>query len=196
MLCSVVNLTCFHSLCNFSLIINLWFIDKLLFCFVDRISPICLPVNGEMRTRSFVNDNPFIAGWGRTSENGPRSTILLQGQVTVITNADCKEKIRKTGALRKEYQFDTYVICAGLAAGGVDACNGDSGGPLMLPVHENGSFPFYQIGIVSYGIGCARLNSPGVYTNIQQYANWIKFYLRKPLLSPFELSQSPSQSQE
>lgn len=93
--------------------------------YTDRISPICLPINGEMRTRSFVKANPFIAGWGRTSETGPRSTVLLQGQVTVITNAECRLKIQKTGALRKDYQFDTFVMCAGSA--GIDACNGDSG---------------------------------------------------------------------
>lgn len=147
--------------------------------FADRIFPVCLPINGELRTRSFVKDNPFIAGWGRISEDGPRSSVLLHAQVTVIKNDDCREKIRKTGALKKEYQFDKYVLCAGLEAGGVDACNGDSGGPLMLPIHQNGSFPFYQIGVVSYGIGCGRLSSPGVYTSVQFYANWIKFLLRK-----------------
>lgn len=130
-----------------------------------------------MRTHNFVGQTPFIAGWGRIREDGPRSTLLLHGQVTVVPNNICKEKIRKTGALKKEYQFDKYVMCAGHP--GTDACNGDSGGPLMLPVHENGSFPFYQIGIISYGIGCANPHTPGVYANIQHFANWIKFYLRK-----------------
>lgn len=49
-----------------------------------------------------------------------------------------------------------------------------SGGPLMLPIHENGRFPFYQIGIVSYGIGCGRPNVPGVYANVSYYHDWIE----------------------
>ena len=34
---------------------------------------------------------------------------------------------------------------------GRDSCNGDSGGPLV--VRKGPNEPFYQIGIVSYGIG-------------------------------------------
>lgn len=136
-----------------------------------------MPTSYELRKRSFLNEHPYIAGWGRTSEDGPRSSLLLHGQVNVITNSDCKEKIRLKGAVRKEYQFDTYVMCA--EASGIDACNGDSGGPLMLSINQNGTSAFHQIGIVSYGIGCARFNSPGVYSNVQYYANWIKFLLRR-----------------
>lgn len=42
---------------------------------------------------------------------------------------------------------------------------GDSGGPLTY----NGK----QIGIVSFGRGCAQ-DYPGVYTNVIPYADWIK----------------------
>lgn len=51
----------------------------------------------------------------------------------------------------------------------------------MLPVHTNGTFPFYQIGITAYGIGCARPNVPGMYTNLREFTNWIdeKLKLKK-----------------
>lgn len=125
----------------------------------------------------------------------------------VLPNAVCKEKYRKIDKLNLDAQFSDLAICAGYLEGGKDSCGGDSGGPLMLPVHTNGKFPFYQIGIVAYGIGknpsavvyftfrfiliiifsfsprigCARPEIPGMYTNVVQFTHWIdeKLKLKK-----------------
>jgi secreted trypsin-like serine protease len=45
---------------------------------------------------------------------------------------------------------------------------GDSGGPLVDT--KSG----LQVGIVSFGRGCARPGYPGVYTNISNVRDWIK----------------------
>lgn len=84
----------------------------------------------------------------------------------------------KLGMLLEDFQFSDAVLCAGYADGGKDGCRGDSGGPMMLPSYENGKFPFYQIGIVSYSIGCARPNVPAVFTNVRRYTDWIKSKLQ------------------
>ena len=60
------------------------------------------------------------------------------------------------------------VFCA--FRSGTDACKGDSGGPLVLS--EQGRY--YQVGIVSYGLGCADPRFPGVYTNIYKFQAWIR----------------------
>lgn len=127
--------------------------------FVDRISPICLPIDGDILDRRFVDTNPFITGWGHTKENGVRTNILQQAQVSVMENMECKVDYKRIGEFYKDIQFDDRVLCAGLSAGGKDACQGDSGGPLMLPIHQNGQFPFYQIGIISYGNKLLKLIS-------------------------------------
>lgn len=142
--------------------------------FNDRIRPICLPFNRALRTRSFSGTNPFLAGWGRMEEAGKRSDVLMQVQVPVIENQVCKECYRRIGLLYLNRQFDDRIMCAGHMDGGKDSCQGDSGGPLMLPIHENGAFPFYQIGIVSWAKGCGRPNLPGINTNIQSFATWIQ----------------------
>ena len=66
------------------------------------------------------------------------------------------------------YTLPSTAICAG--AEGRDACDGDGGGPLVC--EHNGQW--FQVGIVSFGIGCGRRGIPGVYTRVQAYEQWIE----------------------
>ncbi|MBD1557842.1 serine protease [Vibrio sp. S9_S30] len=62
-------------------------------------------------------------------------------------------------------------FCAGDATGAglKDTCTGDSGGPLIL---RSGTQSM-QLGIVSFGIGCAKPNTYGVYTDVPKMVSWI-----------------------
>ena len=62
------------------------------------------------------------------------------------------------------------MLCAGEEDGGKDACNGDSGGPLLQKMSDG---TLVQVGIVSFGSGCARANRPGIYTRVSTFADWI-----------------------
>lgn len=118
-------------------------------------------MNEPIRSRSFVDYQPFVAGWGRLQEGGKSSNVLQQLQLPVLDNADCKEQYQKQGKLFSENQFGDAVICAGSLHGGKDSCQGDSGGPLMQPVlnQDTRVHQYYQIGVVSYGIGMTIINS-------------------------------------
>ena len=48
---------------------------------------------------------------------------------------------------------------------------GDSGGPLVCLLDEQ---VWIQVGITSYGIGCADKNYPGVYARVASHTNWIQ----------------------
>lgn len=62
-------------------------------------------------------------------------------------------------------------LCAGYEQGRKDSCYGDSGGPLNAV--DDAGCP-YQIGVVSYGNGCAQQNAYGVYTRLPPYLPWIR----------------------
>lgn len=62
------------------------------------------------------------------------------------------------------------ILCAGYLEGNIDACQGDSDGPL---VHPNSRNIWYLVGIVSWGEECGEVNKPGVYMRVTAYRNWI-----------------------
>ena len=61
-------------------------------------------------------------------------------------------------------------ICAAFEEGGIDTCQGDSGGPLAA-LDKKGRA--YQVGVVSFGDGCAIKQKPGAYARISHYRTWI-----------------------
>lgn len=57
------------------------------------------------------------------------------------------------------------MMCAGYASGGKDACNLDTGGPLV----EDSTV----VGIVTWRKGCGLSGYPGVYTDVAAVKDWI-----------------------
>lgn len=98
---------------------------------------------------------PFatVVGWGATCEGCAGTSILREVTVPVWTFEACSAIF---GTLTQRQ------VCAGEQEGGKDSCQGDSGGPLVV---RNGG-KLEQLGIVSWGVGCARPNAPGVYANL------------------------------
>ena len=65
------------------------------------------------------------------------------------------------------------MICAG--SEGKDSCQGDSGGPLIKK-GENSTRDM-QVGIVSWGIGCAIPEYPGVYASVASGLEFIEIIM-------------------
>ncbi|MEV7289491.1 serine protease [Streptomyces sp. NPDC093252] len=96
-----------------------------------------------------------VYGWGDVSGAGDYATSLRAARVHVLADADCRRAY--PGGLDGAYRADS-MLCAGEVQGGRDACQGDSGGPLVAQGR--------LIGLVSWGSGCGRAGSPGVYTRV------------------------------
>uniref|UniRef100_A0A3Q3WLX6 Peptidase S1 domain-containing protein n=1 Tax=Mola mola TaxID=94237 RepID=A0A3Q3WLX6_MOLML len=119
-----------------------------------------------------------VTGWGYLEENGENPThckvspSLQKASIPLIDRAKCSSPTVYGSAVTQR------MICAGYMAGRVDACQGDSGGPL---VHLNSS-RWYLVGVVSWGVGCARERSPGVYCNVEEMLNWIHTIIEVQLI--------------
>ena len=97
--------------------------------------------------------NLTVAGWGTTSEGGNTSDRMREVSVPVVSDAKARE------AYGSRSYFPNLMVAAGVK--GKDSCQGDSGGPLFKPGTTR-----TQVGIVSFGKGCARAGFPGVYTEV------------------------------
>ncbi|MBO1335781.1 trypsin-like serine protease [Streptomyces sp. VRA16 Mangrove soil] len=96
-----------------------------------------------------------VYGWGDTTGAGDYARVLRAARVRVLPDAVCQEAY--PGSSDGMY-LSSSMLCAGELGGGKDACQGDSGGPLVA----RGKL----IGLVSWGSGCGRAGSPGVYTRV------------------------------
>jgi secreted trypsin-like serine protease len=99
--------------------------------------------------------NAMVYGWGDITGSGDYALSLRAARVRVQPDAVCEEAY--PGSADGAYLAET-MLCAGEEEGGRDACQGDSGGPLIA----QGKL----IGLVSWGSGCGRADSPGVYTRV------------------------------
>jgi len=112
-----------------------------------------------------------VVGWGVTDPSGDNSADeLREVEVTVLSNDDCEDSEGRISGSKDDYNGDITrnMICA--SASGKDSCNGDSGGPLVI----RGGTRDVQVGVVSWGIGCAHKDFPGVYARVSAQYNWIR----------------------
>lgn len=123
-----------------------------------EVRAVCLPLDP---TKAYEGETGTVAGWGDTSRG--RGVYPGAPREVAVPVVECgRESIAGSPVIPQ-------MLCAGFEEGGKDSCYGDSGGPLT--VKEGGRHVL--VGVVSFGRGCARRNSPGVYTRVTQFLDWI-----------------------
>lgn len=132
---------------------------------IKLASPITsLPTLKIAETTAYNSGTFTVAGWGSTREGGAQQRYLLKATVPFVSDASCQASYGSSLVPSEE-------ICAGYSQGGVDTCQGDSGGPMF---RRDNAGAWIQVGIVSWGQGCARPGYPGVYTEVSTFASAIK----------------------
>jgi len=134
--------------------------------FDNYVRPACLP-HPQTKLSRWRGGHCEIAGWGMQEYNNtasyPDSIRAAKIKVGNVNSGVCNylygRDVKETGK-----------FCAG---GSVDACQEDSGGPLMCEVGGR----YHVAGIVSSGKGCGLY--PGLYTEVSRYTQWIKETLQE-----------------
>lgn len=104
-----------------------------------------------------------VSGWGTLTSGGAMPDKLMEVAVPYVTNEICNSPEAYNG------EVQVTEMCAGYKEGGKDSCQGDSGGPLVVAKGDS----FVQIGVVSWGEGCASANKYGVYGNVSTLKSWL-----------------------
>lgn len=106
----------------------------------------------------------MVYGWGDTTGIGSYARSLRAARMHVLPDSLCEEAY--PGPADGTY-VATTMVCAGEVRGGRDSCQGDSGGPLVAQGR--------LIGLVSWGSGCGRPGSPGVYTRVSELVRALRW---------------------
>ncbi|XP_064539834.1 trypsin alpha-3-like [Drosophila montana] len=103
----------------------------------------------------------MVSGWGLRKASAQNVQRHLRATVVCrVAESRCRSMYKKGGV-----RIYSQMLCAQRL--GHDSCSGDSGGPL--------AFGRTLYGVVSFGIGCANKNYPGVYVNVRRFRGWIRY---------------------
>lgn len=123
-------------------------------------TPIAIATDGSLDTPGRIVK---VIGWGDTDSNPRFPSVLQEVSVPIVSDQQC-------GNAYGSDLVGSVMLCAGdWQNGGVDSCQGDSGGPLFV----DGGSGFVQLGIVSWGAGCAEPRRPGVYAQVSALSGWV-----------------------
>lgn len=148
--------------------------DFMLLHLLDKSKYAPIQLDDGTNKQMSVGTELTIMGWGATCEGSVYSHVLLETDVDVISQAQC-------GQSYQEEIITDQMICARRA--GRDSCQGDSGGPIIFKGHDNKATSDLQVGVISWGKGCADPLYPGVYARVNEAYDWIMATVKNPNIS-------------
>lgn len=132
---------------------------------------VLLILNGQFKFNQYVRPIPLatimppqgsktlISGWGYLDHSIPITpNHLMATEVEVFPISKCRAAYW--------YMTTDRMICAGVVGGGIDACSGDSGGPMV--------YGGELVGVVSAGNGCGDPEYFGIYAKVPMLHDWIE----------------------
>ncbi|XP_042889921.1 serine proteinase stubble-like isoform X1 [Penaeus japonicus] len=127
--------------------------------FTPLIAPVCVATAEDTPD----SGKAVVTGWGHTTFGGSISPVLQEAELDLIPIAACRDLFQQTTVT-----ITDNMLCA--LTEGRDACQGDSGGPLVRQLSDG---RWAQVGVVSFGIECAKPGRPGVFMRAHAYVDWV-----------------------
>ena len=125
-----------------------------------NVRPVCLP---PTTINHYENYQAILTGWGKVSGDGKVSTVLLETRVKILRRQKCSKFF--VGAITNR------MMCIVKPKQPIaSACNGDSGGSLIVENGEN----FDTVGVVSWGASGCQGDKPSVMARITSALKWIQ----------------------
>ena len=125
-----------------------------------NVRPICLPPDTN---NLYANYDAILTGWGKVSGDGQISTFLQEAEVKILKDKKCKKAFGSA--------ITDRMFCIGKPSQPIaSACNGDSGGSLIVQNGEN----FDSVGVVSWGASGCQDKKPSVMARVTTALAWIQ----------------------
>uniref|UniRef100_A0A672G083 Vitamin K-dependent protein C n=1 Tax=Salarias fasciatus TaxID=181472 RepID=A0A672G083_SALFA len=130
----------------------------------DYIVPVCLPGRSMAERVLHLNGTmTVVSGWGSEDLNTAQfSSALNVIKVPLVSHGVCSRQMHP-------FNITHNVVCAGILGQRTDACEGDSGGPMVTLYRDT----WFLVGLVSWGDGCGKADKLGIYTKVSNYNDWI-----------------------
>ena len=145
----------------------------------ETVNPIPLPVKTTWGKDELLEDC-LISGWGKSNVSQryrPHQGVDELPKILQLANVSTVQNCNSVSNYSN--LMESQICASGDFDNGkyTDACQGDSGGPLAC---KSGFLGYILTGVVSYGNGCGKPGSPGVYTRAAYFLDWIKESMVKP----------------
>ncbi|GMH45458.1 hypothetical protein BSKO_13415 [Bryopsis sp. KO-2023] len=121
-------------------------------------TPVQLPAKFVPRR----GDALLAIGWGRKSSSSGNSEIVQIASMNYMLRRTCVQRVFGP--------VFNHQVCMG--GEGPSTCEGDNGGPIVLPGDTRADDVL--VGIVGSSHVCGRSNKPDVHTNVWPYVDWIR----------------------
>ena len=133
--------------------------------FTSTVPNVCLGLrqNCELSNCLVIGYNIHFRGQKIDNNND----VLKQFSVPVVSSDICTKQFPNLAN-----HLTNRMVCGGNIDIGPDTCEGDSGGAMLCQCGNQDRW--HLKGLVSFGAGCSSTASPGVFTKVDSFTNWIE----------------------
>ncbi|GBL92229.1 Limulus clotting factor C, partial [Araneus ventricosus] len=135
----------------------------------SRIKPICMPSPDSTRINVVPGQKGYVTGWGMNEKR-----ILLSRLMLLTLPVQSPETCMSAYWRRNTFMRITQgMFCAGYTDKKINACDGDSGSPMIF--YNIRTQRFTVEGLVSHGTSgrCDKPEKYTIFTRVSHYLRWI-----------------------